>query len=371
MSIRKYDFTSVGVETGTAPTNTEPSASTDLATKNYVDTYAVLIAGAQSVTGAKTFTDNVSIDNQKELRFYETDANGTNYIGIKAPASVTADKTFILPNGDGSASQVLGTNGSLQLQWQTVATVESTIDAAAGTSGVTLTTADESIHVFTPSTAITVKLDNSFTAGRVIHLYNDGTNDITLTANDNSTIRTIYRKTCGIVACKSSTPTTNTSWLGLNKVVSGPIVRTSDYTVTNFGSVANTFISERRDGKILELEGRFTAGTIAASVQSIDIRSGITVETDFYTPSGTLANTSILGMFYSMRNSAGNIYSGDNGGALFFDGSDTNSIFFAISSGGSALQFTKTAGVGNFAGNNSGISFWCRFHVNEWEEFSG
>ena len=43
--------------------------------------------------------------------------NGTNYIGFIAPAALTANTGFILPDGDGSANQVLKTDGSATLAW--------------------------------------------------------------------------------------------------------------------------------------------------------------------------------------------------------------------------------------------------------------
>jgi hypothetical protein len=76
---------------------------------------------AQSVAGVKTFTDNVLIDNEKELRLYEATGSGSNYLGFKAPSAVTSNTTFTLPNGDGTSNQVLQTNGSGTLGWATVA----------------------------------------------------------------------------------------------------------------------------------------------------------------------------------------------------------------------------------------------------------
>lgn len=43
--------------------------------------------------------------------------NGTNTIGFIAPAALTASTTFILPDGDGTNTQVLQTNGSGTLSW--------------------------------------------------------------------------------------------------------------------------------------------------------------------------------------------------------------------------------------------------------------
>jgi hypothetical protein len=57
-------------------------------------------------------TGDVTLDNQLDLRFREATANGTNFVGFQAPASIAADVTFTLPAADGTAGQVLSTNGS-------------------------------------------------------------------------------------------------------------------------------------------------------------------------------------------------------------------------------------------------------------------
>lgn len=84
------------------------------------------IGGTLGVTGVTTLSDNLVISSAKEIRLNETD--NTNYIGFKAPSSVTANTTFTLPDGDGTASQYLQTNGSGTLQWATIN--PSTVSAA-------------------------------------------------------------------------------------------------------------------------------------------------------------------------------------------------------------------------------------------------
>lgn len=58
-----------------------------------------------------------------ELRLFEDTDNGTNYMGIKAPAAVTADTTLTLPDGGGSSGQFLQTTGGVNatLSWQSIA----------------------------------------------------------------------------------------------------------------------------------------------------------------------------------------------------------------------------------------------------------
>ena len=52
-----------------------------------------------------------------ELQFMEKSSHGTNYVGFKAPPSITTNVVWALPDKDGSANQVLMTNGAGQLSW--------------------------------------------------------------------------------------------------------------------------------------------------------------------------------------------------------------------------------------------------------------
>jgi len=73
------------------------------------------------------------------VKFNEGTNNGTNFIGLKAPNAVTASKTFVLPDGDGSAGQFLKTDGSGNLDF---ATVNQFIDLAGDTGTDTYNTAE-------------------------------------------------------------------------------------------------------------------------------------------------------------------------------------------------------------------------------------
>lgn len=52
-----------------------------------------------------------------DLKLYEDTDNGTNYTGFKAPAALAADIQWVLPTADGTANQVLKTDGSGNLGW--------------------------------------------------------------------------------------------------------------------------------------------------------------------------------------------------------------------------------------------------------------
>ena len=53
-----------------------------------------------------------SVENAKKVKFVEASANGSHAISLKAPDSVSADVDFVLPGADGSAGQVLQTDGN-------------------------------------------------------------------------------------------------------------------------------------------------------------------------------------------------------------------------------------------------------------------
>lgn len=60
---------------------------------------------------------NVQIGSQGDLRFGDSD--NSNWVAFQAPATVASNVTWTLPNADGSANQVLQTNGSGTLSWAT------------------------------------------------------------------------------------------------------------------------------------------------------------------------------------------------------------------------------------------------------------
>jgi hypothetical protein len=59
----------------------------------------------------------IAIVDQNEFRLMETTANGTDYMGFRAPASLTTSTTFTLPDGDGASGNVLSTDGAGTLSW--------------------------------------------------------------------------------------------------------------------------------------------------------------------------------------------------------------------------------------------------------------
>ena len=164
-------------------------------TVNWLDSTVSITGLTTTATGTVlTLTDSVTtstvnliIDNQKEIRFRETTANGTNYVALKAPASVSADLTFTLPATDGTNGQVLSTNGSGVLSFITPASGISW-QSTVKTSGFTAV-AGEGYFCNTTSSAFTVTLPATPTAGQQVAVVDYAgtfdTNALTISPNGN------------------------------------------------------------------------------------------------------------------------------------------------------------------------------------------
>ena len=101
-------FVSDGTEVGSFDSNGINSNSINVT--GTVSSGSIDVTGTVSSNAINT-TGDISIDNEKELRLFEADASGSNYIAIKAPSSLSSNTTFTLPE-DGTADQVLKTNGN-------------------------------------------------------------------------------------------------------------------------------------------------------------------------------------------------------------------------------------------------------------------
>jgi hypothetical protein len=161
-------------------------------TVNWLDSTVSITGLTTTATGtvltlsdsATTSTVNLIIDNDKEIRFREATANGTNYVSLSAPASLSADLTFTLPATDGTSGQVLTTNGSGVLSFATVGGLawQSIVTASTLTA-----VASRGYWIDTTSNACTVTLPASATNGDTI-IFVDyarkwGTNAVTINTN--------------------------------------------------------------------------------------------------------------------------------------------------------------------------------------------
>src|SRR5210317_1601310 len=140
-----------------------------------------LTASSALLVDSNKAIDEIFIGNDAStggtLKLNEGTNNGTNFIGLKAPNSVTTSTTFTLPDGDGSNGQFLKTDGSGNLSF---GTVSSTITLAAdsgdndtyttgstliftGGTGIDTTVSDDTITIAVDSTIATASSTTTFT----------------------------------------------------------------------------------------------------------------------------------------------------------------------------------------------------------------
>jgi hypothetical protein len=76
---------------------------------------------------------SVNLKNSGYLTFYDADAS--NYVAFRGPTALAANTLWTLPSADGSANQVLTTNGSGTLTWATPAGGGGSVTSVNGLTG--------------------------------------------------------------------------------------------------------------------------------------------------------------------------------------------------------------------------------------------
>jgi hypothetical protein len=110
-----------------------------------------------------TMTGALVMDNRQQVRFRETTANGTNFIAVQAPASVSSDKTITLPDVTGTVVTTGDTGSVTSTMILDGTIVNADIDASAAIAGTKIspnfgsqdiTIGDKIIHDGDTNTAI-------------------------------------------------------------------------------------------------------------------------------------------------------------------------------------------------------------------------
>ena len=147
-----------------------------------IDATVATLTGTQTLTNKTLTSPSVSGDlnilAQGDLRLQ--DASGGQYIAIQAPATVASNVTLTLPADDGNADQVLATNGSGVLSWVTSGGLYNAW--LVKTTAYTMLSGDQIVGNHA-SSAFTLTLPASPSAGAVVTVKNVGTATITIGRN--------------------------------------------------------------------------------------------------------------------------------------------------------------------------------------------
>tara|TARA_R110002012_G_scaffold252802_1_gene431755 strand:+ start:193 stop:1053 length:861 start_codon:yes stop_codon:yes gene_type:complete len=140
----------------------------------------VAIVGTATVTGTLQVKNGAT--SAGKIEFFEDSDNGTNKVTLIGPAS-TADITLTLPSSDGDSGQAMITDGSGNLSFTTLGGAYN--DWSVKTTTYTAVNKDQLIANHA-STAFTITLPSSPSAGNTVIIANAGAAVVTIGRNSSN-----------------------------------------------------------------------------------------------------------------------------------------------------------------------------------------
>ena len=132
-----------------------------------------------STAGVERFkidSAGITLANRRDIRFSESSSNGTNYIGLQAPSSVSSNIVFNLPATDGSNNDVLKTDGNGNLSFTTLSTAGTALTGNTLASNITASslTSVGTLSSLTVSGSISGSIASSDVSGELFTLFGTG-----------------------------------------------------------------------------------------------------------------------------------------------------------------------------------------------------
>ena len=126
-----------------------------------------VVASASAYSAVAEILNQATASGAGSIKLYEDTDNGTNFVSVSAAALIASNYTLTLPNGTGSADQVLKTDGSGNLDW---------VDQTSGFSGFDITDGVTSESIASGNTI-------TFTGGDGITAAVSATDTLTISAD--------------------------------------------------------------------------------------------------------------------------------------------------------------------------------------------
>ena len=241
------------------------------------------VTGSASLNVLKsgdTMTGNLVMSNQKQIQLAELLTNGVNYAALQSPALLSSSYTLTLPTTAGSSNQVLTTDGTGVLSWQTVPSTTTSVTQGGNSFGTAM---------------IIGELDNFG-----VNIITNGSNALQVSNTGTVTINGL--NSTGVVHTDSSGDLSTSLIVNADISSSAAITDNKLATISSSGKVANsattaTNLDTASTIVARDASGNFSAGTITANltgVASLNLPlSGGTLTGSLQLPAGTSAAPSL------------------------------------------------------------------------------
>jgi hypothetical protein len=228
-----------------------------------------------------------------ELRLLELAAQGTNYVGFKAPDSLAGNVIWTLPASGGTAGFALTTDGAGTLSWSqagvndatylTLSTHTSLSAERVLTAGTNLSLTDAganstlTIATVANPTFSTSVTSPSFTGSGAVSLTSGGANTLTLDTGGSAAVSIGATNTSGV----------NIGRAGITTAVTGTLTTSGNINSTGGALQTNSVTRIDNSGNVSGANVTFS-GDLTASGNSFKVNSVSATELGVYDSTGTL-----------------------------------------------------------------------------------
>ena len=180
-------------------------------------------------------TGALVMDNQQQVRFRETTANGTNFIALQAPASVASDKTITLPDVTGTVVTTgdTGTVTSTMLLDGTI--VNADVNASAAIAGTKISPDFGSQNRTSTGTSTAASFIPTGSTAPSNGLYLPSSNNVAISSNG---VGRVFIDSDGTVRVNTSITATSAGGFGVEATSSGNV--TAPLSMLNRGTGNNS-----------------------------------------------------------------------------------------------------------------------------------